>query len=414
MIPWGIPKVRLFDSVDRFSFPSTILGFEALMARSMRFWLTLVGSLFVLIARCPAGTAPSLLELSVHGQKLLGKLEAKGSNACWFIERDGKLSFLEINQIDSIRTVAPRFREFSLAELRDQLRRSLPKQFRIDGTGHFLICSENNSHRIGEICEDTYRTFYRYFTVRGFKISQPEFPLVVIVFPDHASFVSYCRKDGIEPPSGLLGYYMRLTNRVALFDAGQDLKADRKPAKSTDQLAFSNRETAIRFDGMVEGNLHDTIVHETTHQCAFNMGLHSRIGPTPKWVIEGLATMFEAPGIRDSQKNSASKSRINRSRYLWFGNYMHSRRQPHSLVDFVASDDLYSSATLDAYSEGWALTFFLAETRHSSYGRYLKLIVQRNPLAAYSAAERVADFRKAFGDIKTVETDYLRFFEKLK
>ena len=90
--------------------------------------------------------------------------------------------------------------------------------------------------------------------------------------------------------------------------------------------------------------------------------------------------MFEAPGIRDSQKSSSPKTRINRSRYVWFGNYMQSRRQPHSLADFVANDDLYSSATLDAYSEGWALTFFLAETRHASYGHYLKLIVQRNPL----------------------------------
>ncbi len=86
---------------------------------------------------------------------------------------------------------------------------------------------------------------------------------------------------------------------------------------------------------MVEGNLHDTIVHETTHQVAFNTGLHSRIGQTPKWVIEGLATMFEAPGIRDSQKSSSPKSRINRSRYVWFGNYMQSRRKPHSLADFV-------------------------------------------------------------------------------
>jgi Protein of unknown function (DUF1570) len=384
------------------------------MARAMRIWFTLIGAILASTVRCPGGSTSSLLEISVHGQKLLGKLEAKGSNACWLLERDGKLSFLEINQIESIRTAAPRFREFSLAELRDQLRRVLPKQFRIDGTGHFLICSEKNSHHLGEICEETYRTFYRYFSVRGFKIAAPEFPLVVIVFPDHASFVSYCRKDGIEPPSGLLGYYMRLTNRVALFDAGQDLNAELKPEVSHDRLAFAESSPAVRFDGMVEGNLHDTIMHETTHQCAFNMGLHSRIGPTPKWVIEGLATMFEAPGIRDSQKSASPKSRINRSRYVWFGNYLHARRQPHSLVDFVATDDLYSSATLDAYAEGWALTFFLAETRHASYGRYLKSIVQRNPLKAYPAAERVADFRRAFGDVNALETDYLRFFDKLK
>lgn len=375
----------------------------------------LAAAILLSFAQAAAAASPSLLEVTTHAQKYLGKLEAKGSNACWLMERDGKLSFLEINQIDSIRTVAPHFHAFSLAELRDQLRRVLPKQFRIDGTAHFLICAEKNGYRIGEICEDTYRTFHRYFTVRGFKISQPEFPLVIIVFPDHASFVEYCHKDGIQPPAGLLGYYMRLTNRVALFDAGENLNALLKPEPARAPLATASpHDSAVRFDGMVEGNLHDTIVHETTHQCAFNTGLHSRIGPTPKWVIEGLATMFEAPGIRDSQKSASPKSRINRSRYVWFGNYSQSRRKPHSLADFVATDDLYSSATLDAYSEGWALTFFLAETRHASYGRYLKSIAQRNPLKAYPAAERVADFRKAFGDLKTVETDYLRFFERLK
>ena len=101
-----------------------------------------------------------------------------------------------INEIDSIRTVAPRFREFSLADLRDELRRTLPKQFRIDGTGHFLICATKNSHHFGEICEDTYRTFYRYFTVRGFKISQPEFPLVSSSFPTGRASSSIAARTG--------------------------------------------------------------------------------------------------------------------------------------------------------------------------------------------------------------------------
>src|SRR5579862_3960399 len=94
---------------------------------------------------------------------------------------------------------------------------------------------------------------------------------------------------------------------------------------------LSRSPIAARVDAVVEADLYNTIVHETTHQVAFNTGLHSRIAETPKWVIEGLATMFEAPGIRDSQKNASPKLRINRGRYVWFTNYMKSRRQPHSL-----------------------------------------------------------------------------------
>jgi hypothetical protein len=374
---------------------------------------------------------PSLLELTQNGKQFEGRLEAKSHDACWLMGRDGQLWPFEISHVESVRTIAEHFHEFSSAELRDQLRRQLPKHFRIEGTGHFLICAEQNNRRIGEVCEDTYRTFRRYFSVRGFKISEPEFPLVVIVFPDRDAFVRYCRKDKIEPPAGMLGYYMRLTNRIALFDQDDAGLAAARPVRpETLASVFDHRDdfrtllpsgrrdsarvsTPVRVDATVEGDLHSTIVHETTHQVAFNTGLHSRIGQTPKWVIEGLATMFEAPGIHDS-KSAAAMTRINRSRYLWFENYLKSRRRPHSLKDFVATDDLYASATLDAYAEGWALTFFLAETRHGSYGRYLKSLVARNPLLVYADDERVADFRKAFGNLKSLEAEYVRFFENLK
>jgi hypothetical protein len=405
-----------------------------------RFAGGILAAIAVLTSLSPAGAgAPSLLEVIEHGKKHEGKLQAKSANSCWLMGRDGRLAEVPIKGIDSIRTIGARFRQYSLAELRDQLRREVPKTMRVDGSGHFLICAERNSRQLGAICEETYRTFYRYFSVRGFRISEPEFPLVVIVFPDQARFLEYCRKDGLTPPNGLLGYYMRLTNRIALFDVPRPVTAGRTAGPTITQDAvrtgdftsvFGRREEdecdqvfrgpladpamSVRFDAIVQGNLHDTIVHETTHQVAFNTGLHSRLAETPKWVIEGLATMFEAPGIRDSQKNAGPKSRINRDRFVWFMNYLKSRRQSRSLEDFISKDDLYTSATLDAYSEGWALTFFLAETRHGSYVRFLKAIAKREGLKAYLPEQRVADFRKAFGDLKSVEADYVRFFEKMK
>jgi hypothetical protein len=375
---------------------------------------------------------PSLLELTQNGKHYEGRLEAKGHDACWLMGRDGQLRAFEIRQLEAVRTIDDHFHEFSSAELRDHLRREMPKSFRIEGTGHFLICAEHNNRHIGEICEDTYRIFRRYFSVRGFKISEPEFPLVVIVFPDREAFVRYCRRDKLEPPAGMLGYYMRLTNRIALFDQDDPGMAAVRPQRveslgtafdrgdesqtllpGGSQAEPDHGPTRVRFDGTIEGDLHSTIVHETTHQVAFNTGLHSRIAQTPKWVVEGMATMFEAPGIHDS-KSASAMTRINRNRYLWFENYLKSRRRPHSLPDFIASDDSYASATLDAYAEGWALTFFLAETRHGSYGRYLKSLAGRNPLLVYSEKERLADFRRAFGNLRTLESDYVRFFENLK
>jgi hypothetical protein len=397
-------------------------------------WAALAG-LLALAATPSVAATPSLLELVQKGTKHQGRLVAKGSDVCWLMGRDGRLSEFAIDEIDSVHTIAPRFREWSPAELRDQLRREMPRNFRIDATGRFIVCAEKDNRRYGEICEETYRMFHRYFSVRGFHVSEPEFPLVVVVFPDRPSFSAYCRKDGVAPASGMVGYYMRLTNRTALFDPADRAsfsRTDRAPRRDLGE-AFAAREDAAvsqlagtagraggatrpagrLFDAVVEADLHDTLVHETVHQVAYNSGLHARLGDTPKWVVEGLATMFEAPGIRDAQRNASPKTRINRERYARFCNYAKNRRQPRSLESFVGRDDLFASSVLDAYAEAWALTFFLAETRHASYVRYLKATAQRDAFRRYTAAERVADFRQAFGDLKSVETDFLRFFEKL-
>ena len=99
-------------------------------------------------------------------------------------------------------------------------------------------------------------------------------------------------------------------------------------------------------------------MHEATHQAAYNTGLHSRIGGNPRWVVEGLATVFEAPGIRNSSANSGVKTRLNRERFLRFGNYAKARRKSGSLESFISSNDLFDSDVYDAYSQAWAFSFF--------------------------------------------------------
>ncbi len=78
-------------------------------SRRMTAGLAAIAVVLLCAGSVNAGTS-SLLEVTWHGEKLLGKLEAKGSNACWLLQRDGQLSFIPINEIDSIRTVGPKFR----------------------------------------------------------------------------------------------------------------------------------------------------------------------------------------------------------------------------------------------------------------------------------------------------------------
>ena len=78
-------------------------------------------------------------------------------------------------------------------------------------------------------------------------------------------------------------------------------------------------------------------------------------------------------------------------------------------------DKLFESSILDAYSQAWALSYFLIETRPAKYVKYLKRIAQRDPLKSYPPEERLSDFKSAFGDdLEKLETSMLRYTKKLK
>ena len=222
------------------------------------------------------------------------------------------------------------------------------------------------------------------FRTRGLDVSEPEFPLVAIVFPDQARFVEYCKTERMPVQPGLVGYYFPASNRVAMYQ----------------------RPNSDDVDG--------TVIHEATHQIAFNTGVHSRLADHPKWVVEGLAMVFESEGVRSRQGHSSSIDRVNRERYLWFQEYRKSRRAENSLVTLVSENQSFDKSTLDAYSEAWALTFFLLETRPADYAKFLKILAARKPLIPYNSESRLADFTAVFGkDLKELDTRFLRFINRL-
>ena len=133
--------------------------------------------------------------------------------------------------------------------------------------------------RFTRLFEGLYRQLVVIFTARGFHIHEPEFPLIAVVLPDQANFLRYCQKDKVPLKPGLRGYYLPSSNRVALFDATRNGLGD-------------------------ASDVDDTVIHEATHQVAFNLGIHSRMNADPKWVVEGLATVFEREAARLSNRQA--------------------------------------------------------------------------------------------------------------
>ncbi|MBW3539064.1 MAG: DUF1570 domain-containing protein [Planctomycetes bacterium] len=384
-----------------------------------------------------AAATPALMELTVDGQPALGRLAALGKERGWLLERDGRLREIDLGRVSSVRRAENEFRPCTVAELRDALRRELGREMEVSGTAQYIVCAPaGRSRHYAQVFDEVYRGFRTFFSVRGFQVPKPEFPLAAIVFPDPAAFAGYCRKDGVPPQRGLMGYYLRTSNRVALFEEPGAASADHRrlrvriarrdpwperqfgffdPQPSTlnpQPFATLNPQPSATLNqSSISAGLRDTMIHEATHQVAFNVGLHSRIGENPTWVVEGLATVFEADGIRDQSLARYPERRVNIERLAWFAQFRQ-RRPPKSLAAFVSDDRMFQRAALDAYSQAWALTFYLLETRPAAYARYLRHIAERDPLAEYNSDERLADFRAAFGsNIDLLEADFLRHME---
>lgn len=349
---------------------------------------------------------PELLELQVGGQTLEGQAVAYNQQDFWLMQRDGRLEKLKIGSVSKFRTIAPRFQPYRAADMRTELRKEFGRAYEVVGTGHYLVVATPGTGReIADLLEENYRSFVTQFNVRGFKLDTPKFPMVAVVFPSQDAFAAYARKEGVPVSKNILGYYQPASNRIALFDhnAGTLIKSD-PPIGLPGGKAFFAKPAGLN------SSLKDTIVHEGIHQIAFNTGIHSRLGQNPKWIVEGLATVFEAEGIRNRSGNRGAKSRINAERLKNFIDYGTKRRKRRTLSAFVSSDFPFQAAVIDAYAESWALTYFLIETRSKSVSKYLQILADRDPLQPYSARERLSDFQKAFGkDPDKLEVEYLRF-----
>jgi hypothetical protein len=327
----------------------------------------------------------------VDGKMLEGKPLSWSQTQMLLLGRDGQLNEFNPKQVKEAQKTSPRFFGYTPSEMKTALQQEFDKRFDITTTRHYLVV-----HPAGERdqwanrFEELYKRFEHYFRVRGFSLTAPQYPLVAVVFRDEAEYYRHAEASGTPMQPNTLGHYDRISNRVFLFD----ITSGNAGADWSENAA--------------------TIIHEATHQTANNVGVHSRFAATPRWVVEGLAQMFEARGVWNSQYDRTIADRINRSQLDAFREYVAKRRQPGSLARLISSDDVFRSDVHGAYSEAWALSFYLCETQPRLYAAYLKKTAERPPFSDYTAAERMADFQEIFGnEMKMFEIKFLRYMDEL-
>lgn len=360
----------------------------------MRTALTAVWVTLALAVPVQAETpARWMMQLTLEGQRIEGSPLSWDSEVVHLLGRDGHLWKFPPGQARDYRRTSDRFECYSISQLRAALLRELGSGFEVSGTGHYVVAHpQGKRDQWAQRFEDLYRALAHYFLVRGFQLQEPAFPLIGIVCHDREEFQRFSAEHGGPRSSGVLGYYSLASNRIVLYDT----------------TAEGGRADDWRRNAAV-------VIHEATHQTAFNRGIHSRYAPPPHWVVEGLATLFEAPGVYDSYQHTQRVDRINQERLKDFRQFILPKHQPRLLTELIASDRLFQTSPGAAYAEAWALTFYLVETQPRRYAEYLARTADRPAFEPYPAAQRTADFTALFGDDwRMFEARFLRFFRELE
>ena len=346
-------------------------------------------------------------------QTVAGRILIEAQDGGVLVESpDGAQHTIEGKSIITRQKTNSPFQPLTSAELGEELLTKLPPGFRVHTTPHYVVCY-NTSREYAEwtssLFERLYKAFTSYWKRQGMELHDPEFPLVVIAYADRVSYEA-AAKDVLGGGAGnIVGYYNLKTNRVNMYDL-TGVESLRGPGNRRG----SQREITQMLSQRAAVPLVSTIVHEATHQIAFNCGLQTRLADIPLWLCEGMAVYFEAPDLASS-RGWRGIGRVNYPRLETFRRNLPNWRRD-SLLTLVADNRRFRdpSTAIAAYADAWALNYYLIKFRPHDYADYLKLLAEKQPLVEDDPDAHLDEFKQHFGDLKTLERDFLKQMSRLQ
>jgi hypothetical protein len=322
---------------------------------------------------------------------------------------DQRLELLQGNEVRSRRTVDAPSAASTPREEGKRILAELPAGFDLLVTRHYVICFDTSrayAQWCGALFEKLHEAFANFWTQADFPLAQPPHPLIVVIFSDRQRYEAFASRDLGAAADRVVGYYNLLTNRVTTFDlTGSSLL----PGHSTTSPGRAGLEILASPEA---AGLVATLVHEATHQMAYNAGMHQRLAPVPLWISEGIATYFETPDP-GSGRGWRGIGQVNKPRLKKFlATY-----KPGALTAIIAGDEPFRDAAgaLDAYAKAWALTAFLVQTRKPALVAYLRTLSAKAPLTDDTPEQRRAEFVAAFGvEPAELEEPLLKFLARWK
>jgi len=340
--------------------------------------------------------------------------------------RDGVQWTIKSDDLLSREKLKTPFEPLSHDELAEQLLAELPAGFRTHTTPHYVVCyntSRAYAMWTSSLLERLHKAFTSYWKREGLELREPEFPLPVLVFADAEVYDQASRQDipngtgvtnlaAVRPGQrvvGIVGFYSLRSNRINMFDlTGAESLRDNSNRRG------SLREINQMLSQPAAVPLVATIVHEATHQIAFNCGLQTRYADIPLWLCEGMAVYFEAPDLT-STRGWRGIGRVNYPRLEAFHANL-PRWQAGSLERMLASDERFRNpqTSIEAYADAWALNYYLIKYESEAYADYLKTLTKKRPYINDNPKKRLDDFRKHFGDPARMEQKFLKQMSRIR
>lgn len=379
---------------------------------SSSLWRTSLGLTLILAACSPITAQPPqsvTVTTTMDGhQSLTGKILVEARDGSLLLET--AIQQLHLLAGDTIldRKPVKQVESPDPQDLGKKILTDLPGRFNLLTTRNYVICYDTSAGYArwsAALFEQLHTGFYTFWKQQGIDLKPLRHPLVVVIFSDRRAYMAAAALDVGEASHSVVGYYNQLSNQVTTFDlTGSD--SLRQDNSSSAGLAGNKILASPEAAGLVA-----TLIHEATHQLAFNSGLHQRLAPIPVWVSEGIATYFETPDLKSS-RGWRSIGGINRPRL----DLIRHRFSPGLLTRLITSDTPFRDPdeALISYAHAWGLVSMLAKTRRVAFANYIRSLATKRPLDSDSPATRLAEFKAAFGETpESLEEPLIRYIEML-
>ena len=188
---------------------------------------------------------------------------------------DGRIWTLQPKQIAERKSDDTDLVPIDADEMEERLLKEMPSDFKVFRTQHYIVVYNSNeayAKQVASLFESLYRGFFSFWKNQRWELAEPRFPLVAVVLRDDKAFLNHAGAEIGELAKSVIGYYHLTSNQMTTYNVAN-----------------------------LERNV-STIIHEATHQLAYNTDMQRRFADNPMWVSEGLATFFESPDRRNPKK----------------------------------------------------------------------------------------------------------------